>query len=111
MARSFLAFLVIALATLQVAFAASYYCNRPKCPRYGRCDPYKSKYPVGDTVDFICYDGYSAYGSSDAKCLYSKWYRRAYWSHKPPVCKRKLCGISAWMHNYGIIIFMLLQDE
>ena len=97
MARSFLAFLVIALATLEIV-TATYYCPRPKCPSYGGCKPDKSKYPVGYKVKFFCNNGYDIYGSSDAKCVYSKLYKRAHWSRKPPVCRRKLfIRISAWM--------------
>ena len=87
-----LATLVVALATLQVAFSSTYYgyCNRPYRSSYVSYWPYKIKYPVGDTVYFHCKSGYSAYGSSSAKCVYNSWYKRAYWSHKPPICKRKL---------------------
>ena len=90
MAHFSLATVVLALATLQVAFATIHYCNRPYSPSYGSYWPYKSKYPVGDTVYFSCKGGYGAYGSSSAKCLYNWWNKKAYWSHKPPVCKCKL---------------------
>lgn len=102
MARLFLAFTVIALATLQVVVAESYYCPRPKCPSYGSCKPYKSWYYPGHKVYFSCKDGYDVDGNSWAKCLYSKSYRRAYWSHKPPVCKSKLIN-----HNKCMDVLIL----
>lgn len=90
MAKSILTFLIAAVATLQVAFAINYYCDPPTRISYGGFKPYRNKYSVGDTVYFYCDDEYGIYGSSSAKCLYSRNYKRAYWSHKPPVCRREL---------------------
>ena len=90
MAHSLLAYLLIAIATLQVAFATVYYCDPPKGISYGSYKPVQSKYRLGDRVYFKCDDDYGLYGSSWAKCIYSKTYKRAIWSHKPPVCRRKL---------------------
>lgn len=109
MARLFLAFTVIALATLQVVVAESYYCPRPKCPSYGSCKPYKSWYHPGHKVYFSCKDGYDVDGNSWAKCLYSKSHRRAYWSHKPPVCKSKLINHNKCMDV--LILFFFRTSE
>ena len=91
MTKALLAFLLIAIATLQVAFASYHsnrYCPRPYGPSYGSYSPYKSWYSVGHSIKYYCNKGYYLYsGSSSAKCIYSYSYRKAYWSHKPPVCK------------------------
>lgn len=100
MTKSLLAFLLIAIATLQVAFAATNYCDPPNGPRYGSYQPRKNKYPIGDTVYFRCDHGYDLFGASSAKCLYSRRYKKGYWSHKPPVCKRKLIRIYLEARKY-----------
>ena len=105
MAQFSLVTLVIALAAFQVAFAGYHYCNRPYTPSYGSYWPYKSKYAVGDTVYFRCKGGYSAYGSSSAKCVYNSWHKKAYWSHKPLVCKRKSKTSLAAVEKYFLLKF------
>ena len=93
MAKSVLTFLILAIATLQAALTMNCYCNTPRCINYGGFKLYNNKYHVGDRVCFNCDNGNGIYGSSSAKCLYSysRNFRCAYWSHKPPVCR---CDIS-----------------
>ena len=87
--------LLIAVATLQVAFATYYYppCDPPHRPNYGGYDPYgRSKYPIGSKIKFYCNDGYSLHGSSYTVCKYNK---RSSWSHPHPVCKRMSTNLHA----------------
>lgn len=90
MAKSVLTILIVAIATLQLAFATNRYCKPPKNISNGGFKPYDDKYPVGSRVSFYCADNFELYGSSSAKCIHSKYYKIAFWSHKPPVCRREL---------------------
>ena len=88
MASSLLTVLLIAVATVQVAFA-SYYstCDPPSHPDNGGYSPYRSKYSIRSRINFYCNKGYSRFGSSSSVCTY--YNNKAYWTNRPPVCKRK----------------------
>ena len=90
MATSPLTWLVIAVATVQVAFATyAYYppCEPPHSLDYGEYGPIKDEYPVGSKIEYRCNDGYVLYGKSWTVCKY--YNRKSSWTHKAPVCKRK----------------------
>ena len=94
---SLLAILLIAVATIQVALATYYStCDPPTQPEYGGYTPYRTRYYVGSKIEFFCNSGYRRYGPSWSVCREHK--KRVFWSHPPPVCKRKYQGLSS-VHN------------
>lgn len=111
MAKTLLVFLLVAVATLQLAYASYHYCNRPYGISYGGYTPYQSKYRVGYTINYYCNDGYYLYsGSKSTKCLYDSYSKRSYWSHKAPICKRRKlqCFSKLDLQNCAFIIIILL---
>ena len=83
-----LATLLIAVATIQITLATYYStCDPPRHPDYGGYSPYNNKYYVGSKIKFYCKPGYRQYGPSSSTC--KEYNKRVYWTHQPPVCKRK----------------------
>ena len=93
MAQSLVTFLLIAIATLQVAFATYHYCDKPHRPDYGDYGPHRDRYSVGHKIRYSCNDGYYSDSYMTSECVYDRYRKRASWNHKAPVCKRKY-----WKH-------------
>ena len=87
MAHCFWIFLIIAVATTEVALAEYPPCNPPRRPVHGGYSPHKTNYSIGSRINFHCDKGYMLHGATWTDC---KWDKQPYWVNSPPVCTYKL---------------------